>query len=88
MRSNNDLCELWNSRMKHFHHGALRVMKEMVKGVPDFSSEHHELNKMCALRKYTKIAFPNSDSRAAGILDLIHSDVCGSMSSTSLTGCL
>jgi hypothetical protein len=56
-----------------------------VTGVPDFSSEHHELCKGCTLGKYTKTAFPSSDSRAAGILDLIHSDVCGPMSSTSLT---
>jgi hypothetical protein len=43
----------------------------------------------CAtLGKYTKTAFPSSDSRAAGILDLIHSDVCGPMSSALLTGSL
>jgi hypothetical protein len=71
--------------MAHFHHGDLRVMREMVTRVPDFSSEHHELCKGCTLGKYTKTTFPSSDSRAAGILDLIHSDVCGPMSSTSLT---
>jgi hypothetical protein len=70
------------------HHGALRVLREMVMGVPDFSSEHHELCKGCILGKYTKTVFPSSDSRAAGILDLIHLDVCGPMSSTSLTGSL
>jgi hypothetical protein len=46
------------------------------------------LCKGCALGKYTKIAFLSSDSRAAGILDLIHSDVCGPMSSASLTSSL
>ena len=70
------------------HHGALRVLREIVTRVPDLSIEHQELCKGCALRKYTKTAFPNSDSRAAGILDLIHSDVCGSMSSASLTSFL
>jgi hypothetical protein len=84
--SSSDLCELWHKRMAHFHHGALRVLREMVTRVPDFSSEHHELCKGCALGKYTKIAFPRSDSRATGILDLIHSNVCGLMSSTSLNG--
>ena len=44
--------------------------------------------KGCALGKYTKTAFPSSDSRVAGILDLIHSDVCGLMSSNSLSGFL
>jgi hypothetical protein len=86
--SNNDLCELWHKRMAHLHHGALRVLREIVTGVPDFSTEHQELCKGCALGKYTKTIFPSSDSRAVGILDLIHSDVCGSMSSASLIGCL
>ena len=36
--------------------------------------------------KYTKTVFPSSDSRSAGILDLIHSDLCGPMSSVSLRG--
>jgi hypothetical protein len=55
--SSSDLCELWQRRMAHLHHGALRVMREMVTGVPDFSSEHHELCKGCAFRKYTKTVF-------------------------------
>ena len=36
--------------------------------------------------KYTMTAFSSSDTRAAGVLDLIHSDICGPMSSVSLTG--
>ena len=38
--------------------------------------------------KNRKKAFPSSDSRAQGILDLVHSNVCGPMSSPSLSGCL
>jgi hypothetical protein len=41
----------------------------------------------CALGKFTKVVFPSSDSRSAGILDLIHTDVCGPMSRVSLSGC-
>ena len=70
------------------HHGALRILREIVTRVPEFSIEHQELCKGCALGKYTKTAFPSSDSRAVGILDLIHLDVCGPMSLTSLTGFL
>ena len=40
------------------------------------------------LGKNIKKAFPSSDNRAQGILDLVHSDVCGPMSSPSLSGCL
>jgi hypothetical protein len=86
--SNSNLYEILHKRMAHLHHGDLRVLKEMVMGVLDFSSEHHEICKGCILGNYTKTAFPSSDSKAAGILDLIHSDVCGPMSSSSLTGSL
>jgi hypothetical protein len=86
--NNNDLCELWHRRMAHLHHGALRILREIVTGVPDFSTKHQESCKGCALGKYTKIAFPSSDNRAICILGLIHSDVCGPMSSASLSGCL
>jgi hypothetical protein len=86
--NSNDLCELWHRRMAHLHHGALRILREIVTGVPEFGTKNQELCKGCALEKYTKTVFPSSDSRAAGILDLIHSDVCGPMSSASLSGCL
>ena len=42
--------------------------------------------KGSALGKYTKIAFPSCDNRVACILDLIHFDLCGPMSSVSLCG--
>jgi hypothetical protein len=39
------------------------------------------------LGKFSKASFPSSDSRSAGILDLVHTDVCGPMSQKSLSGC-
>jgi transposase InsO family protein len=38
------------------------------------------------LGKYTKTTFPSSDRRVVGILDLIHSNGCGPMSSAYLSG--
>jgi hypothetical protein len=73
--------------MAHLHHGALRVLREIVTGVPEFRErEHDEMCRGCALGKYTKAAYPRSDSRATGVLELIHSDLCGPMSSVSLSG--
>ena len=42
--------------------------------------------KGCAQGKNIKNPFPKSDSKAEGVLELIHSDVCGPMPSTSLSG--
>ena len=84
--SSNELCELWHRRMAHLHHPALRLLRSMVTGLPEFSTEQEDVCRGCALGKYTKTAFPSSDTRAAGVLDLIHSDICGPMPSRSLTG--
>jgi transposase InsO family protein len=81
-----DMAELWHMRMAHLHHGALKVLKEIVTGLLDFSTEHHEVCKGCGMGKYTKTTFPNSDNRTRGILDLVHPDLCGPMSSVSLSG--
>ena len=56
--------------------------------MPKFSHEHSGVCKGCALGKNTKKSFSRSNSRSKGILDMIHSDICGPMSSPSLSGCL
>jgi hypothetical protein len=43
--SSSDLCELWHRRMAHLHHGALRILREIVTRVPEFSTEHQEFCK-------------------------------------------
>jgi transposase InsO family protein len=60
----------------------------MVCGMPSISLGKNEICKGCMLGKNINKAFPSSDNRAQGILDLVQSDVCGPMSSPSLGGCL
>jgi hypothetical protein len=86
--SNNkiQLCELWHHRMAHLYHGSMRLLREIVTGMPQFNIEHQEVCRGCSLENYTKIVFPNSDNRSTGVLDLIHINVCGPMSRVSLGG--
>ena len=42
--------------------------------------------KGCAQRKNVKGPFLGSDKKVKGILDIVHSDVCGPMTTTSLRG--
>ena len=42
-----DLCELWYRRTWHLHHGALRILREITTGLPDFSVEHYDVYRMC-----------------------------------------
>jgi transposase InsO family protein len=85
--SNRQLLELWHRRMAHLHHGALGGLREVVTGVPHINIDHQDVCRGCALGKFAKALFPNSDIRSAGILDLVHTDVCGPMTQRSLSGC-
>jgi hypothetical protein len=62
MTSNKDLCELWHKRMGHLHHGALRIAREITIGILEFSIEHDDVCRGCALGKYTKAPFPERDT--------------------------
>ena len=81
-----DLGELWHRRMGHIHHGELRFFCEMVIGVPKVSTKHDDVCEGCVLGKFAKASFPRSDTRSEGVLDLVHSDVCGPMLMKSLKG--
>ena len=81
-----DQGELWHRRMGHIHHGALKLLREIVTGVPEVSIEHDDVCKGFVLRKFAKVAFPRSDTRSKGVLDLVHSDICGTMLTKPLKG--
>eukprot|EP00253_Pinus_taeda_P003200 PITA_03200 len=72
--SSSELCEIWHRRIGHMYHGALRTLREITTGVPDFSTDHFDTCRGCAMGKFSKSPFPRSDSRVTGIFDLIHSD--------------
>ena len=48
--------------------------------------DHEGICKGCAKGKNIKNPFPKSETKTKGTLDLIHSDVCGSIPSTYLNG--
>ena len=49
-------------------------------------SKQNMMGSVKDVRKDTKKTFPSSKRKAKGILEIIHSDVCGPMSSNSLSG--
>jgi len=82
----NDLNELWHRRMGHLHYGALRILRNTVTGVSDLSTKRDDVCRGCALGKYAKATFPRSKNRTKSVLGLIHSDICGPMSTKALNG--
>ena len=61
-------------------------MSKVVLGIPELQAKHEGVCKGCAQGKNVKKPSPSSDKKAKGILDIIHSDVCGMMTATSLSG--
>ena len=53
-------------------------------GLPEIQIEHEGVSKGCAQGKSTKNPYPKSDGKAKGILDIVHSDICGPVKTTSL----
>ena len=78
--------ELWHRRIAHVHYRALPLASKAIEGLPEMQTKHDGVYKGCAKGKNTKKTFPSSESKEKGILEIIHFDVCGLMSSSSLSG--
>ena len=61
------------------------ITSKVVEGLPKIQAKHDGVCKGCAKGKNTKKTFSSSESKAKGILEIIHFDVCGPMSSGSLS---
>ena len=79
-------CELWHKIFSHLHYRALPIMRKVVIDIPELQANHEGVCKGCAQGKNAKSSFPSSDNKAKGILDIVHSDMCGPMTTTSLSG--
>ena len=55
-------------------------------GLPYLKIDHDGIWKGCAKGNNIKNPFPKSETKTKGTLELIHSDVCGPMPSTYLSG--
>jgi hypothetical protein len=79
-------CELWHRRLAHINYKALPYVSKAVTGLPEFKVDHEGVCNGCAQGKNIKNLFSKRDSKAEGVLELIQSDVCGPMPSTSISG--
>eukprot|EP00253_Pinus_taeda_P005925 PITA_05925 len=55
--SSSELCEIWHHRMGHMYHGALRTLRKITTGVPDFSTDHFDTCRGCAMGQLCQIPF-------------------------------
>ena len=68
------------------HYRALPMASKEVSGLPDIQAKHEVICKGCAQGKNAKKKFARSESKAKGILEILHSYVCRHMYSRSLSG--
>ena len=78
-------CELWYRRISHINYKSLPHVSKVVTGLPDLKIDSEGICKGCVKGKNIKNPFSKSDTKSEGILELIHSDVCSPMPSTSLS---
>jgi hypothetical protein len=78
--------EIWHRRFAHLRYKALPIVRKMVTDFPEVQVDHEGTCKGCAQGNNVKNLFPNIDNKAKGSLDIVHLDVCGLMSVTSLSG--
>ena len=76
---------LWHCRLGHINKNRInRLKNEGILNVDDFESL--TTCESCLLGKMTKSPFTGKGERASDILGLIHSDVCGPMSTSARGG--
>ena len=83
----NDLSPtyIWHCRLGHI--SEKRMKKLHADGILNsFDFESYETCEACFLGKMTKSSFNGSPERVSDLLELIHSDVCGPMSTTARGG--
>jgi hypothetical protein len=79
MHDSISLSELWHRKLVHLHYRALPALGKMVTDLPTLCVEHDGICRGCSLGKNAKGYFMGSDNKSKGILDLVHSNLCGPM---------
>jgi hypothetical protein len=79
-------CELWHRRLAHINYKASPYICKAVTGLPELKVDHEGVCNGCAHWKNIKNPFPKKDNKAEGVVELIHSDVCGPMLLSSISG--
>lgn len=78
---------LWHQRMAHLNFTDVNKIPACTSGVKLSPNQENSICITCIEGKQTRQPFPHNGSRATGLLELVHSDVCGPMQAASFSGC-
>jgi hypothetical protein len=79
-------CEIWHRILAHINYKAIPYICKVVTGLLELKVDHEGMCNGCGQGKNIKNPFPKRDNNEEGVLELIHSDVCGPMPSSSISG--
>ncbi len=86
-KSSNEGAILWHQRLRHLNMVSLKKLETMVNGMNLKEMPLHHVCETCIEGKHQKTYFPKDEAtRASKLLELVHSDVCGPMKTTSYGG--
>lgn len=81
-------AELWHDRLCHTNFQDMNTMLKREKTIGlkfNYASTPNSYDT-CLAGKFTSLPFPTRGERTPGILDIVHTDLCGPMRTTSLGG--
>ena len=80
--------ERWHRVLGHINFGYLNtlVKEKLLTGIPNELESEFMKCKTCIENKMHNLPFYNNRSRAIDILEIIHTDVCGSFKTTGFNG--
>lgn len=76
----------WHKRMGHLNIADVKRLESCAEGVKISSKEVDCVCIPCCEAKQTRFPFPPSNSRANALLEIIHTDLCGPMETSSAGG--
>jgi hypothetical protein len=83
----NERTTLWHQRLGHLNMANFKKLEKMVNGMNLKEVPLHHMCEACIEGKHQRIFFPKDETiRASKLLELVHSNVCGPMKTTSCDG--
>ena len=76
---------LWHYHLGHINERCIAKLHKS-RNLGSFDYESYDTSGSCLLGKMTKLSFKGNGERESGPLDLIHTDVCGPMSTHARGG--
>jgi hypothetical protein len=78
---------LWHERLGHLNMASLKELDAMVDGMNLKEVSLHHICEACVKGKHQRTSFPKDRAtRASQLLEIVHTDVCGPMKTTSHSG--